>query len=239
MDIDGDKCPGLPVVDSDSDGFVDGVSDYTLFDSGTAIDLTNKSGKKYSDASSSSWDAVKSIKTDSGFQVLLDGAASKENQFYVWTTNSSGVITKGSGWKTGDQMMQMGYEDTFNMDLNGDQVTGLPLIDSDSNGFVDDAPNYKLFDSGTAIDLTHRSGKKYSDATSSKWDAVKAVASESGFQVLLDGEASKENQFYVWTTDSSGVVKRGSGWKTGDQMMELGYEDIFGLDMNDNSSIGI
>ena len=108
-------------LDSDSDGFVDGASNYKLFHSGTAIDLTNKSGKKYSDASTKTWDAVKSIKTDSGFQVLLDGAAKYENKFNVWTTNDSGVITKGSGWKTGDQMMELGYEDTFNMDINGDK----------------------------------------------------------------------------------------------------------------------
>ncbi|MDB4678085.1 leucine-rich repeat protein, partial [Synechococcus sp. AH-551-A21] len=68
----------IEYLDSDSDGFVDGASNYKLFNSGTAIDLTNKKGKKYSDASTSSWDAIKSIKTDSGFQVLLDGAASKE-----------------------------------------------------------------------------------------------------------------------------------------------------------------
>ena len=42
-------------------------------------------------------------KNGSGFQVLLDGAASHEGKFYLWDTNSSGVITKGSGWKTAAQ----------------------------------------------------------------------------------------------------------------------------------------
>ena len=135
-------------------------------------------------------------------------------------------------------MMELGYEDTFNMDINKDTITGTPL-DSDSNGFADGVSDYTLFDSGTAIDLTNKSGKKYSDASSSSWDAVKSIKTDSGFLVLLDGAASKENQFYVWTTNSSGVVTKGSGWKSGDQMMELGYEDVFGFNMNNNPDIGI
>ena len=39
-------------LDIHSDGFVDGTSNYQLFDSGTAVDLTNKSGKTISDSSS-------------------------------------------------------------------------------------------------------------------------------------------------------------------------------------------
>ena len=97
----------------------------------------------------------------------------------------------------------------------------------------------KLYFSGSAIDLTNSKGTKFSDAYTTSWDAVKAIKTESGFQVLLDGAASNENQFYVWTTNSSGVITKGSGWKTGDQMMQLGYEDIFAFNMNDNPGIGI
>ena len=124
------------------------------------------------------------------------------------------------------------------MDFNGDNITGL-LSDSDSDGLVDGSSNYQLFNSGAAIDLTDRRGRKFSDASTSSWDVVKAVPSGSGFQVLLDGAADKENKFYVWSTNDSGVMTTGSGWKTGNQMMQLGYEDIFGCNMNDNPGIGI
>ena len=134
--------------------------------------------------------------------------------------------------------MKLGYEDTFSIDINKDSLTGKPL-DSDSDGFVDGSSNYKLFNSGTAIDLTNKKGKKYSDASTKSWDAIKSIKTDSGFQVLLAGAAKNENKFYVWTTNSSGVITKGSGWKTGDQMMKLGYEDIFEFNMNDNPGIGI
>ena len=135
-------------------------------------------------------------------------------------------------------MMELGYEDIFDIDINKDSITGT-LLDSDSDGFVDGASNYQLFDSATAIDLTNKKGKKYSDASTKSWDAIKSIKTDSGFQVLLEGAANKENKFLAWTTNDSGVITKSSGWKTGDHMMQLGYEDIFAFNMNDNPGIGI
>ncbi|MDE5120966.1 MAG: hypothetical protein O4965_12990 [Trichodesmium sp. St19_bin1] len=39
---------------------------------------------------------------------------------YVWTTNSDGVIAKGSGWKSRDALLP--FEQEFNIDLNGDSL---------------------------------------------------------------------------------------------------------------------
>ena len=66
------------------------------------------------------------ISNGTGFQVLLDGAASHEGKYYLWEHQPSGVITKGSGWKTaehGDGKDSNG--DQFSSDLNGDGVTGV------------------------------------------------------------------------------------------------------------------
>ena len=115
-------------LDIDSDGFVDGTSNYQLFDSGTAVDLTNKSDKTISDSSSPNWNAVKAVKISAKkFKVLIEGVAgNRANQFYVWTTNNSGRIKGGgSGWKTGDQMMQLGYEDIFGINMNGNPGIGV------------------------------------------------------------------------------------------------------------------
>ena len=73
-----------------------------------------------SDSTTSNWNALAAAQNSSGFQVLLDGAASREGQYYVWNTNTLGVITSGSGWKTSAQATQLGWEETFNSDLNGD-----------------------------------------------------------------------------------------------------------------------
>ena len=69
--------------------------------------------------------AIAATKLGSGFAVLLDGASNKEGQYYVWYTNSSGVVINGSGWKTAAQATQLGWEEQFNSDLNGDGNLGL------------------------------------------------------------------------------------------------------------------
>ena len=238
IDINEDGVTELPLQDGDSDGFVDNSSNYKLFyDEGTAIELTRRNGKKLSDNTSKNWNAIKAEKTDFGFQVLLDGSGRLEDMFYVWTTNEFGVITRGSGWKTADQMMQLGYEEIFDMDINEDGLTGLPLEDDDSDGFVDDSSNYKLLHEGNAIDLTMNNGRKLSDNSSSVWDAVKAIKTNSGFEVLLDGSGPVEDKFYVWTTNDFGVITQGSGWKTADQMMMLGYQEKFDFTFNDNQEV--
>ncbi|CAK24104.1 Conserved hypothetical protein (contains a HExxH zinc-binding site) [Synechococcus sp. WH 7803] len=247
-DINGDGIIGQPIepikpiADADSDGFVDDVSNYQLFNDGSPIDLKKRSGKTYSDASNPSWDAAKAVDNGSGFKVLLEGTAKKDGRYYVWDVNSSGVITKGSGWKTTSQAVQTGWESTFG-DINGDGIIGQPIepikpiADADSDGFVDDVSNYQLFNDGSPIDLKKRSGKTYSDASNPSWDAAKAVDNGSGFKVLLEGTAKKDGRYYVWDVNSSGVITKGSGWKTADQMTDTGFEDIFQIDFNGDGVI--
>ena len=121
---------GSPTSDSDSDGFTDGSqsSAYQLFNDGDPIDITNRAGGTYSDSSSSNWDAIKAVATDSGsgFQVLLEGTAARDDHFYVWTTNSSGVITRGSGWKTITQAHDLGWESIFGDLIQPDGIIGSP-----------------------------------------------------------------------------------------------------------------
>ena len=116
------------VIDDDQNGIVDGteLSAYKLFSEAGAITLKNNTGRTYNDNSTINWNAVAANQTENGFQVLLDGASVRENQFYVWTVNSDGVITKGSGWQSADVATALGWEDTFSFDTNGDGIIGVP-----------------------------------------------------------------------------------------------------------------
>ena len=69
------------------------------------------------------------------------------------------------------------------------------------------------------------------------WDVEKAVQTVTGFQVLLVGQG-RSRRYKVWTTDVAGVVKERSRWMRADQMMSLGYEELFGRDFNADSIIG-
>ncbi|MFL0768470.1 MAG: SwmB domain-containing protein, partial [Prochlorococcus sp.] len=108
----------------DSNGLADGTSSYELFTDVGTITLTDKNGESVSDQTSDSWDAIKAVKTDSGFQVLLAGAAGKVGKYKVWTVNPEGMIAQETPWKKGKAMLKRGYEETFNMDLDGDSIIG-------------------------------------------------------------------------------------------------------------------
>ena len=43
---------------------------------------------------------------------------SKEGYNYIWSANSSGVGTIGTGWLTDAQTTSNGYESIFNVDFN-------------------------------------------------------------------------------------------------------------------------
>ena len=158
----------------------------------------------------------------------------------MWSTDASGVITNQTRWKTGDQMLELGYEDTFARDFNRDGVIGAPpVFDDDGDGLVDGSSSYKLFKDGQAITLTNSRGRAFSDRSSRWWDAVQAVKTDAGFQVLLEGNRGRRSgRYLVWTTNAAGVVTHNSGWKTGQQMFDLGYEAIFNRDFDGDNLIG-
>ena len=158
----------------------------------------------------------------------------------MWSTDASGVITNQTRWKTGDQMLELGYEDTFARDFNRDGVIGAPpAFDDDGDGLADGSSTYKLFKGGQAITLTNSRGTAFSDRSSRWWDAVQAVQMDTGFQVLLEGNRGRRSgRFLVWTTNAAGVVTHNSGWKTGQQMFNLGYEAIFNRDFDGDNVIG-
>jgi HKD family nuclease len=75
----------------------------------------------YGDNTHPHWDGVAVEANDSGgYRFLLQGQNNLSEKAYIWTTNSQGVITGGSGWKSGDALLPL--EQEFNIDLNGDGI---------------------------------------------------------------------------------------------------------------------
>jgi subtilisin family serine protease len=63
------------------------------------------------------WDGVAVEANESGgYRFLLQGKNNLSGKAYVWTTNSQGVITGGSGWKSGEALSDL--EEEFDIDLN-------------------------------------------------------------------------------------------------------------------------
>ena len=88
-------------------------------------------------------------------------------------------------------------------------------------------------------EITQKNGRTYSTGITA-WQAVKAVETNSIYNVLIEGSEGSPfaNEFYVWDTNISGVIKGRSGWKTLEEMTDLGYEEIFTRDFNNDGAIG-
>ena len=115
-DFNGDGDIGSPAqlgaLDTNSDGFVDGITNYTLFKSAVspspaqAIDLLDRRGRNLSDQSSRQWNAIKAVETlDGDFKVLIQGERGRRRtQYQVWTADATGLITDQSRWQSGNQL---------------------------------------------------------------------------------------------------------------------------------------
>ncbi|WP_075507002.1 matrixin family metalloprotease, partial [Prochlorococcus marinus] len=130
---------------------------YKLIGNAGIYTLKTSNGTSYSDDSSPEWDVTAAKQTSNGFDVLIEGSdgSSKEGYNYIWSTNSSGVITSGSGWLTDEQteIDANGYENKFGKDFNND-------------GLVSGGSAYQLFGNAGIYTLKTSNGTSYSDDSS-------------------------------------------------------------------------
>ena len=235
-DFTGDGIIGLPIIDSNGDGLVDDSIKYQAFFNGSAITLKTPEGKTFSDSSNPKWDVIKAVSSNSGFRFLFKGSGSKNGQFQIRDTNSSGFIIDYSRWKTTSQALQLDWEEIFG-DFNGDGIIGFPATDSNDDGLVDGAIKYQAFHNGSAITFKTSEGKTFSDSSNPTWNIVKAVKNESGFRFLLEGLTSKQDQYQIRDTNNVGIITNYSRWKSTSDAVAIGWESVFG-DFNNDGIIG-
>ena len=175
-----------------------------------------------------------------GFQVLLEGeeGSDKAGQYYVWSTDATGEIKKGSGWLSQEKAIAAGWEDLFNQDLDKDSITGLSNNPGISLGFDGLKSKYLLDDPDSRMDpivLKNAAGNTLSAASSQDWDAVAAsfLGTGQGFQVLLQGEedTAVEGMYRVLNTDIEGREIAITSWKD-DLFASSNWFDRFGSGFN-------
>ena len=108
--------------------------------------------------------------------------------------------------------------------------------DLDGDGFVDGFATYMIYSEGESINLRNKKGRTFSDESSSKWDAIKAVPSGSGYKILLKNASSK-SKFRIWKANADGIIQKRSKWKSISQALK--WESIFGDVINPDGIIGI
>ena len=108
------------------------------------------------------------------------------------------------------------------------------------NALVSGFGIYKLLKNSQEITLRNSRCRTFSDRSSRIWDITQASATETGFQVLLEGQRGRRRgRYQVWSADASGVITDQSRWMTGDQMLTGGYEDVFNRDFNNDGFVAV
>ena len=117
-----------------------------------------------------------------------------------------------------------GYENTFAQDL-------------DSDGLLSGGSFYQLASDSGAVTLRHGNGGTLSDSSTSKWDVIAAKQTSTGFDVLFQGGGTMDGKNMIWSTNGSGTYVSGTSWMTDAVTVANGYENTFGVDINNDGFI--
>ena len=180
--------------------------------------------------------------TASGYEVAWHFNGT--NNYTVWNADSSGnFVSDTLGIVPGNNTTLELLEASFNQDINGDGVIGIPIIQTDTNSFgtvvlTQVANNYYLYNTGgVGPELKYTSAP----VTVGEFGAVTpmgAALTASGYEVAWHFTGT--NNYTVWNTDSSGnFVSDTIGIVAGNNTVLETLETSFQQDINGDGFIGV
>ena len=249
QDLNGDGVIGIPaqpatVIESfGSTSLVQSANSFTLdsISNGSGPEL--KLGGVIVVPGQSTWAPIGAEQTAGGYEVALKDSASGD--YTVWNTDASGnVVSDTIGHVTGTSTGLEALEPSFQQDLNGDGVIGIPaqpatVIESFGlTSLVEVGANYYLdsISSGSGPEL--KLGGVSVVVGQSTWAPIGAEQTAGGYEVALKDSASGD--YTVWNTDASGnVVSDTIGHVTGTSTALEALEPSFHQDLNGDGILGV
>ncbi|WP_247392311.1 M10 family metallopeptidase C-terminal domain-containing protein [Bradyrhizobium sp. 35] len=187
----------------------------------------------------SGWSPVGAEKLSNGYELAMK---STSGQFITWTLDGSGNYVTNSAPVSGTSAALENYEPSFQQDLNGDGVVGVPaqtgttieaygatsLVQVGSNYFLNpvaggSGPEVMLNDAPLAA------------GQFSGWSPVAGEKTSSGFMFAMHTSAS--DQFIIWTLDSNGNYVTNTAAMAGSSAALKSYESNFQQDLNGDGVI--
>ena len=211
--------------------------------SANAVSLKDQRNRLLSDSSSRHWNGVGVIKSNDGYRMLQIGERGRRRGHYrIAELNSAGVLQNAGHWLSQSDAVANGYQELFELDLNGDGHKGIPVAtDTDNNGFADGLGHYRLMGTTKNVDFKGRRGTILSARSSRSWDALmsKAKGDGSGFDVLIQGSRGRyRGKYQVWQADADGTVTSNGRWMNRQALVNEGYETTFGKDLDGDTHVG-
>jgi serralysin len=189
------------------------------------------------------WTFIAAEQISGGYEVALHLAGT--DQYTVWNTDTNGnVISNGTGGiVSGSSYALQSLEPSFQQDLNGDGVIGIPTIVIESFGstsLVQAGSNYLLNPSGGGVGpLLKYAGSTVTVGQYGAWTFIGVEQISGGYEVAL--HLAGTDQYTVWNTDTNGnVVSNGTGGiVSGSSYALQSLEPSFQQDLNGDGVIGV
>jgi cytochrome c2/S-formylglutathione hydrolase FrmB len=246
-DLNGDGVIGTPPPRvTESSGSMSLLTDGTNYllepNGGPAVTLSYN-GAPVTVGEFGAWTPIAAQQTATGYEVALEELGG--NLYGVWDTDSSGnYVSAPLSNVSGTSAALESIEISFNDDLNGDGVVGIPvptnvtLIESSgTTELLTDGNTYLIEpNGGGAVQLSYGGGP----VPAGGFDGLIPIAAQqtaSGYEVAL--EVPGADQYAVWDTDSSGnylsaPLSNVSGTSAPLEAMEAS----FNYDLNNDGVIG-
>jgi cytochrome c2 len=258
FDLNGDGTIGVPLPSSatviESSGtttlLTNGSYYYLRAGAGPAVYLSY-GGAPVTAGEFGAWTIIAAQQTATGFEVALKNGSA--DQYGVWNTDASGNYVSASlSNVSGTSTALESIETSFNFDLNGDGVIGVPsggtggttggsmtvIESSGTTSLLTDGAHYFLQpNGGAAVELSYN-GSPVAVGEFGAWAPIAAQQTSTGYEVALkDGSA---DLYGVWNTDSSGnwtsaPISNVSGTNAALESIETS----FNYDLNGDGTIGV
>ena len=221
--------PGVIVIESHgSTSLVEVAGDYYLENSGGSGPELKYNGALVTAGQTGTWTPIGAEQTSTGYEVAWKVAGA--DQYMIWTTRDSNgnYISNVQG----NGVAIESYETSFQQDLNGDGVVGVPTAQAPLNGLVQLGGDYYL-GSSAGPDLKYN-GALVTAGQTGMWTPIGATQTSTGYEVAW--KAAGADQYMIWTTDSNGNYLSNA---QGNGAWVESYETTFNQDLNGDGTVGV
>jgi hypothetical protein len=180
------------------------------------------------------WTPIAAATSSSGYDLYWKNSSS--NQFARWNLNSSAELITANLLSTADLY---DAESSFNTDLNGDSITGLPFTGGIAiiNGIdLGTSPlGYAIKPSNNSpVTVTYSGQNASTSFPGGGWSAIAAAASPGGFQLYWRNITT--DQYALWNLGNNGSYSSGTLLSQSDL---LTAEASLNYDLNRDGTVGI
>ena len=113
----------------------------------------------------------------------------------------------------------------------------MKFLDNDGDNLDHTEDGYMVLSvTGEWVPLKTKLRLRLSINSSRRWDAIRAISKEEGYEVLIAGCRRKRGYFAVASFDSNGILSTVTNWRSSEQSIDAGWDSKFDFAFNPETS---